>query len=52
MHTDEAALDRLTELVGYELIGDALFFFSTASGYLATSDGEAGCLSRAAATSR
>lgn len=42
VHIEEAALDRLTELVGYELIGDALFFFSTASGYLATSDGEAG----------
>ena len=39
--TEETVLDRLIERIGYEMLGDALFFFSTASGYLATSDGEA-----------
>jgi predicted RNA binding protein YcfA (HicA-like mRNA interferase family) len=38
----EAALDSLIERIGYELIGDALFFFSTALGQLAVSEGEAG----------
>lgn len=38
----EDAMDRLIERIGYELIGDALFFFSTASGHLATKGGDTG----------
>lgn len=43
---DEGRFEQLASLLGYEILGDALFFFSTAAVRLATDGGEADFSSR------